>query len=117
MVVSVSTNNYTLKLFPFLIIFILLLLTLLPCQARLMLECENSKELDGCRPKLSLSNNGNMGTSSLLCQDDIGVCETKCESSGCLFTCVDDVGFYCLCHCEGSNKLDSYPSFFSAAIK
>ncbi|KNA13811.1 hypothetical protein SOVF_113330 [Spinacia oleracea] len=91
MVVSVSTNNQTQKtLFSFIFIFILFSTktTLLPCQARLL-------ELNS---KITTS-------SSLPCEGDINLCEANCETlNGCRFTCIDDVGFYCLCHCDGESE-------------
>ena len=50
-----------------------------------------------CRGRL-LEEGGRMG--SLECKDGVLVCEEECFSMGCFFTCIDDVGFFCLCHCE-----------------
>ena len=56
----------------------------------------------------------------MLCEDnDINICQSKCESSACMFTCIDDVGFYCVCHCDYSGfdpRIHGYSSSFPGVM-
>uniref|UniRef100_A0A7C9CHS8 Uncharacterized protein n=1 Tax=Opuntia streptacantha TaxID=393608 RepID=A0A7C9CHS8_OPUST len=95
-------------LFSMPLIILILLLIPFSCQARVSLSCNtNNPNVRLCEPPLQRRR---PTMTTLECKDDFMACEKDCNAnSGCFFTCVDDVGFYCLCHCDPEIRLLDQP--------
>ncbi|KAK9750568.1 hypothetical protein RND81_02G206400 [Saponaria officinalis] len=97
---SVVTKNFTLKSVAFFILIILLILV--SCQANLFMLDYDTIIIKQDTTNKKVFPTRKMGTtsSSLECKGDVLVCQEHCQFLGCFFTCIDDVGFSCLCHCD-----------------
>ncbi|KAL9226118.1 hypothetical protein vseg_001968 [Gypsophila vaccaria] len=97
----VVSKNFRLKRVAFFILTIFIILV--SCQATsFMLDFDTIiiKEVTTNKKGLSTRKTETTTSSSLECKEDIFVCQEQCQVLGCFFTCIDDVGFSCLCHCD-----------------